>query len=1588
MRDAKTTRVNEPMMSLTLCTAIQLCLVRLLVHWGIKPTAVTGHSSGEAAAAYAAGALDFQEALATSYFRGVLTARFQEKLQLRGAMLAVGLGREDVEPYLSNLSYGKAVLACVNSPSSVTISGDMEAIEELETILLLRNVFVRKLKVGAAYHSHHMEHQRSDYTAALQQYLKQQGSFNGILYSSPVTGELIQSAKQLGPENWVKNMVQPVLFAQSLRNMCAGVEKKDPKKFIDMIIEIGPHSALSGPIRQTLSLPDLKKLGISYGSCLERGNNAVQTMQKLVCSLLSKGYPVDLSKVNFPQNDSGLRVICDLPSYPWNHSVSYWTESRLNKEHRHRLHATHDLLGSLALGTNPMAPTWRHIIRPSEIPWVRDHIVQSDIVFPAAGCITMAIEAMHQLRPSDERASGYLLKDITIMKALIIPDTSEGIEVQLSLRLVSEDLSDPQSQHEFQVDSIDHSGHWTKHCKGSISVQMKQSNKDPSAWSKKALQTFETKDRSKPDNFTKEASPDQVGKMFKSVGIEYGPLFRNLEAVRYGPSQAVTTLSIANVISTMPSQYQQDHILHPTTLDSIFQASYSSLLGSGSELDRAMVPTSIKSLFVAQDICKDVGHRYQAFADLQSYNSRGFEASIVTVDESKLSSNPVLTVEGFFCQSIGESLGNEESTEDSRICTTMHWDRSLSLMRQAALRDMLVARADPSEIATIGDLKRAAFYFIHDALTSLTEADVQNMDWHHKNMHDWMKVECEKAACNKLDSRSSKWIKASEGVKEMLFDKVSAKSINGQMLCRIGKNLVRILRKEAAPLELMLEGKLLYNYYEKALRLPRSYEQISKVIKLFAHENPCAKILEIGGGTGGCTKPVLNAFSDDSSSGKNPKFAHYDFTDISAGFFETAREKFSFWGDMISYKKLDIEADPVEQSFEAASYDLIIACQVLHATKAMKKTMTHVRKLLRPGGRLLMIETTQDALDVFLVFATLPGWWLSMYFIANVNTLLTPSLGEEEERKSSPSLSIDMWDRVLQSTGFSGLDVEVHDCEDEDKYSHSLIISTAKEDDPLVLQHGLTVVHADAPPPEAWMEDLQRSLETITNSAVSVETLNRADASGRFCVFIDSTVQSVLLQENSATFQATQRLLTGAKGTLWVSFGGAMDCVRPESGVVAGLLRTLRFEDRTKRFISLDLEPTHNPFSGVATHAILDIFAKSFDGRERQGLMDFEYVQRDSSIYIPRFVDSRSDNDLISATAAKIVPEPQTFHTPGREIQMDIKIPGLLDSLVFRETPSTFVDLPEDFVEVEPRAFGLNFRDVMVAMGQLDSSTMGFECSGMITRVGPTTSHGLKVGDRVCALTRGNWATYNRLHWTNVSRIPDEMAFEVAASIPVIYVTAYYSLYEMARLERDETILIHAAAGGVGQAAIALAQLSGAEIFATVGSEEKRNFLVETYGLRPDHIFFSRDASFAKSVMAATNGKGVDVILNSLSGHLLQETWKCIATFGRFVEIGKRDIQQNASLKMAPFTRATSFFAVDLIHLGREKGRLVNKILVDLMRLMDERKIRPVNPIKVYPISEIGRAFRVMQAGKHLGKIVIKASSDDIVNVSPVMPEV
>ena len=217
------------------------------------------------------------------------------------------------------------------------------------------------------------------------------------------------------------------------------------------------------------------------------------------------------------------------------------------------------------------------------------------------------------------------------------------------------------------------------------------------------------------------------------------------------------------------------------------------------------------------------------------------------------------------------------------------------------------------------------------------------------------------------------------------------------------------------------------------------------------------------------------------------------------------------------------------------------------------------------------------------------------------------------------------------------------------------------------------------------------------------------------------------------------------------------------------------------------------------------------------------------------------------------------------------------------------------------------------------------------------------------------------------------------------YTTAHHALIETGRLLKGETILIHAAAGGTGQAAVQLAKNIGAEIFVTVGSESKRNLLMDLYGIPKDHIFYSRNTTFAQGVMRMTQNRGVDVVLNSLAGEGLSATWECIASLGRFVEIGKRDIHSHSRLDMFQFAKNVSFSAVDIFGMSRERPGLVRKSLSAVMALVAEKKVCASQPLSTYSVSQIEDAFRYMQSGKNVGKIVVDMKKDDQVLVSTTM---
>lgn len=331
---------------------------------------MTGHSSGEIAAAFAAGALTFESCLSIAYYRGIVAGKLKENYpKIKGAMLAIGTSQEHATSMIEELKNGQAVVACINSPSSVTVSGDAIAVDELQAAAEKKNIFTRKLPVDIAYHSPHMDLVAEEYRKAIGNV--KPASSKSVQFFSSLMGRKT-STLALGSSYWVSNLKSPVEFARSLLSCCSlDQEGLTPQDSITHLIEIGPHSALRGPIRDILGAAPKTKQKIGYSCALVRKKNAVMSTLTLASELFMKGCHLDMSAVNFPNEAPKLKVLSDLPPYPWNHETEFWHESRISQDHRLRSRPRNDILGTLAVDSNDLEPTWRNIIRLDDIPWVR-----------------------------------------------------------------------------------------------------------------------------------------------------------------------------------------------------------------------------------------------------------------------------------------------------------------------------------------------------------------------------------------------------------------------------------------------------------------------------------------------------------------------------------------------------------------------------------------------------------------------------------------------------------------------------------------------------------------------------------------------------------------------------------------------------------------------------------------------------------------------------------------------------------------------------------------------------------------------------------------------------------------------------------------------------------------------------------------------------------------------------------------------------------------------------------------------------------------------------------------------------------------
>ncbi|CAN9150169.1 unnamed protein product [Alternaria alternata] len=468
--------VNEAHIAQPACTTLQIALVDLLITWGIRPAFVCGHSSGEIAAAYAAGVLTRKDALRAAYFRGCAIVQLKKSHpNLDGGMLAVGLP-ETVARKIVDESPDQLAIACVNSPSSVTISGDKPRLQDLQSRLTGEGVFSRMLAVDVAYHSHHVAQVYREYLTWISG-INPRAAHNETILISSVTGRPMDGT-EMGLEYWAQNLVLPVRFSDAITSIVSTLSdgnNSTTETDLKLLVEIGPHSALEGPIKQTVKACNRSQT-TTYASALVRNQDAHESILELAGKLFSHGVRVCLRGVNHPIEEPKEAVLTGLPPYQWFHDKVHWQESRRSKAYRFRHLPRHDLLGVPAADSIRDEPTWRNYLRPAEIPWLKDHCIGGQKVFPGAGYIAMVVEALREIktlsRDGQWKGSVVSFRDIQFESPLLITnDNTIGVETLLHIRSQAQSASQSSSTwKEFRIFSISCEGESVQHCRGLVSM--------------------------------------------------------------------------------------------------------------------------------------------------------------------------------------------------------------------------------------------------------------------------------------------------------------------------------------------------------------------------------------------------------------------------------------------------------------------------------------------------------------------------------------------------------------------------------------------------------------------------------------------------------------------------------------------------------------------------------------------------------------------------------------------------------------------------------------------------------------------------------------------------------------------------------------------------------------------------------------------------------------------------------------------------------------------------------------------------------------------------------------------------------------
>ncbi|KAI1170868.1 putative hybrid NRPS/PKS enzyme [Nemania sp. FL0916] len=1216
LASAKTSLVGTASISQPLCTAVQIVLVTLLREAGIKFSGVVGHSSGEIGAAYAAGCLSAEDAIRVAYYRGL----HLKSITKQGAMLAVGTSFEDATELCELPTFeGRVCVAASNSPASVTLSGDADAIDEIKVVFDEEKKFTRLLKVDRAYHSHHMEECLQAYLKSLKQCRVTSRTPNGGCHwiSSVFTHNITDVPDSLNDSYWGSNLVKPVRFYEALQLL---LQQSDS---YDLAVEVGPHPALKGPASQTIQ--EVTSQSIPYTGTLARGSNDAEAVSNCLGSIWSTFGEGVVDFASFERFASGIstppKLLKGLPTYQWDHNRNYWHESRVSKAFRFRKDLPNELLGRQMLDGVPDQMRWKNILRPREIAWLEGHQVQGQTVFPCAGYVSACVEASMRMCEKDNIQS-VELDNFVVGQAVVFDDNDTGIEVLITLTDITRTVDSVLARFSFHsapnVDTLD----MTNHASCQVRVKLGDSSVD-------LLPPKPTEEHS-----MLEVESNRFYNALDQLGFGYSGPFRALNGLK-------RKLGLASgLIQNTPYDSQVTPLLiQPATLDAAIQAIMLAYCYPGDSMLRSIyLPTGIERLTINPLVCaafnnSSISVPFHSTAAIDTSKSLSGDVSIYSPEGAK-----AVQLEGLKTQ----PLSNPTEATDLNIFTELVWD----IDRPDRQEVIAKAKVEDLNADLLFSLERVAYFYIKSLDKAVPARERSGLEWHYQRLFAYVDHVLSKVDRGANPFAKKEWMRdVKEDILE-IFEKYPT-NIDLRLMRAVGENLPAVVRGELTMLEPMIQDNMLNDFYVVAHGMPRYTQYLASMASQIGHRYPHMNVLEIGAGTGGATKSFLKEIGDT--------FSTYTFTDISSGFFEKASQVFSAYSSRMSFKVLNIEKDIEEQGFVDGSYDLIIASLVLHATRNLEETMRNVRRLLKPGGYLLLLEITENEQMRFgLIFGGLEGWWL----------------GYDDGRALSPCIGIDEWSDLLNKTGFSGIDMAMpHD--EKLPVPLSIIVSQAVDErieflkQPLVPSQWKTVIPRlsvieGGPKSSKLGKDVMRLLSPVCGNVrfiASPADIRPDDLPVGGTVLCLSDVDEPFFKSvNADKLSGLQEIFKQSENVLWVTKGSRFG--DPYSRMIVGLGRTIVLEMLHLRLQFLDMPENENPDATAIAESLLRLqmlgqWTNDGEGDMLLHSIEPELYLENGRYFVPRFKLNKSQNNR--------------YNSGRRPITEDVELSNAAIEIVHRE---------------------------------------------------------------------------------------------------------------------------------------------------------------------------------------------------------------------------------------------------------------------------------------------------------------------------------